>query len=62
MTVEQEKALLIEGITLLKNQLLYTRGARCTDLLDRLEALRNCLEVLIRNEINTSAINMKEAL
>lgn len=62
MTIEQEKALLIEGITLLKNQLMYTRGARCTDLLDRLETLRNCLEVLIRNEINTPAMSMKEAL
>ena len=51
MDPTEEKKLLLDGIAKLKNQLIYTRGARCLDVLERLDTLRLCLEDLIRNEI-----------
>lgn len=51
MDPTEEKKLLLEGITKLRNQLLFTRGARCLEVLERLDTLRLCLEDLIRNEV-----------
>lgn len=51
MDSNQEKELLLKGIADLKQQMLFTRGARSLDLLDRLETLRNCLEILISKEL-----------
>jgi hypothetical protein len=48
---KEEKKLLLDGIAKLKNQLIYTRGTRCLDVLKRLDTLRLCLEDLVRNEI-----------
>jgi hypothetical protein len=51
MDSTEEKKLLLNGIAQLRNQLIHTRGARCLDVLERLDTLRLCLEDLIRNEI-----------
>ena len=51
MDPTEEKKLLLNGIAYLRNQLAHTRGARCLDVLERLDTLRLCLEDLIRNEI-----------
>lgn len=53
MDTNQEKELLLSGIAKLKHQLLFTRGARSIDLLERLENLRLCLEILVSKELLT---------
>lgn len=53
MDIIQEKELLINGILNLKRELVFTRGARSIDTLERLESLRNCLELLISKELST---------
>ena len=54
MDIKQEKELLLNGITMLKRELVFTRGARSIDTLERLETLRNCLEILVCKELLTS--------
>ena len=49
----EEKKLLLDGIDQLREQLIYLRGARCLEVLERLESLRLCLESLIRTEIKS---------
>lgn len=51
MDAQQEKELLLIGISKLKQQLLFTRGARSIDILERLENLRLCLELLVSEEL-----------
>lgn len=60
----EEKQLLLSGIEELKQQLVFVRGARCLDVLDRLETLRWCLESLVRREVmeNRTPTAYKEAL
>jgi hypothetical protein len=59
MDPKEEKKLLLAGIAELRNQLIYTRGARCLELLERLDTLRLCLEDLIRNEIKENKTYVK---
>jgi hypothetical protein len=51
MDINQEKVLLLNGIAHLKYELMLTRGPRSIDILERLETLRNCLEILISKEL-----------
>lgn len=53
MDINQEKVLLLNGIAQLKRELMLTRGPRSIDILERLETLRNCLEILISKELRT---------
>lgn len=59
MDPTEEKRLLLDGIAELRNQLIYTRGTRCIDVLERLNNLRLCLEDLIRNEIRENKTHIK---
>lgn len=53
MDINQEKVLLLNGIAQLKRELMLTRGPKSIDVLERLEMLRNCLEILISKELRT---------
>jgi hypothetical protein len=55
MDINQEKALLLNGIAQLKRELILTRGARSFDIFERLEMLRNCLEIVVGKELSTSS-------
>ena len=54
MDPKQEKELLLNGIANLKREILFTRGARSIDVFERLETLRNCLEILVSKELSPS--------
>lgn len=53
MDINQEKVLLLNGIAQLKRELMLTPGPKSIDVLERLEMLRNCLEILISKELRT---------
>jgi hypothetical protein len=67
MDPKQEKELLLKGITKLKRELAFASigpaaariphlsSARSIDILERLETLRNCLEILVSKELLTSS-------
>jgi hypothetical protein len=54
MDSKQEKELLLKGIAELKRE-IFTRDARSIDVFERLETLRNCLEILVSKELLTSS-------
>lgn len=55
MNINEEKALLLNGIKDIKAMLLAPKAssADLLDMLDRLENLRTCLEILLRKEMAT---------
>lgn len=55
MSHDEEKELLIRGINLLKNELIFTHKVKNLEILERLENLRNCLELLLNKELARSA-------
>lgn len=53
LSYQEEKRLLLDGIALLKSQLISADPSQYVDLCERIDTLRNCLECLVRSEIDT---------